>query len=551
MNFLSNMTIKARLIFLVGFASILMVLIGAMGLNTMSSLEHSMKSVYADRLIPTGQLSKIIGYMRDNRIQLFAALQHDSTNEFSKMHDHAVTMHTDIVTGNIGKISKLWDEYMSTYLTPDESVLAEKFATSRGAFVKEGVIPARDALLAGDYRGSNLVLLQKVNTLFVPANAHAEELLQLQLDVARQLNDEAEAYHSRTLTIYLILIIGGIGMLATLAFMTISGIGRAVADLERAASGLAAGDLTVRIKGIGKDELGRVSRAFNTMGDKFSTVIQDLSGATGQLASAAEETSAVTEQTSQGITRQLAETDQVATAMNEMNATVHEVAQNAALAAESARHADEASHRGKKVVEQTINVINNLATEVERAATVIHTLEKESVDIGSVLDVIRGIAEQTNLLALNAAIEAARAGEQGRGFAVVADEVRSLASRTQQSTKEIDAMISRLQAGARGAVEAMEVSRNQAKAGVEQAAEAGASLDDITDAVRQINDMNTQIASAAEQQSSVAEEINRNIVTISQITDETASGAVQTSNASAEVARLAEQLQELVKQFRV
>ncbi|QKQ28087.1 hypothetical protein HUE57_18690 [Candidatus Reidiella endopervernicosa] len=203
------------------------------------------------------------------------------------------------------------------------------------------------------------------------------------------------------------------------------------------------------------------------------------------------------------------------------------------------------------MVEHTIDVINTLASEVEHAASVIHTLEQESADIGTVLDVIRGIAEQTNLLALNAAIEAARAGEQGRGFAVVADEVRSLASRTQTSTQEIDEMISRLQSGAADAVKAMESSSNQAQAGVEQAAEAGSSLDAITNAVAQINDMNTQIASAGEEQSAVAEEINRNIVTISSVADETAGGAVQTSNASAEVARLSEQLQALVQQFRI
>ncbi|QKQ28086.1 methyl-accepting chemotaxis protein [Candidatus Reidiella endopervernicosa] len=347
MNFLNNMTIKVRLIFLVSVASILMVIIGAMGLNGMTSLETSMKSVYADRLIPTGQLSKIIGYMRDNRTQLFTALQHDSNNEFSTMHNHQVTMHTDIVTANIGKISTLWDAYMATYLTPEEEILAKEFGDTRKAFVKEGLIPARDALLKGQYRESNIILLQKVNTLFVPANASAEKLLQLQLDVAEQLQSEAEANYNTTFTVYLVLMIGGIGLLTVLAIMTITGISGAVRDLEEASNGLAAGDLNARSSYKGKDELGRVAAAFNMMGEKFHNVIQDLSGATSQLASAAEETSAITDQTSQGITRQQAETEQVATAMNEMNATVHEVAQNAALAAESARQADEASNRGK------------------------------------------------------------------------------------------------------------------------------------------------------------------------------------------------------------
>jgi len=236
--------------------------------------------------------------------------------------------------------------------------------------------------------------------------------------------------------------------------------------------------------------------------------------------------------------------------MNQMNATVQEVARNAQHAASAAKEATDASDDGKKVVAKTIGVINTLASEVEGAAEVIQTLEQDSVDIGKVLDVIRGIAEQTNLLALNAAIEAARAGEQGRGFAVVADEVRTLASRTQTSTEEIDEMITRLQAGTNRAVKAMQVGTEQAQAGVDQAAEAGNSLESITQAIAQINDMNIQIANAAEEQSAVAEEINRNITNISDVADQAAGGARETTQASEQVAMLSEKLGGLVSQFK-
>jgi methyl-accepting chemotaxis protein len=237
--------------------------------------------------------------------------------------------------------------------------------------------------------------------------------------------------------------------------------------------------------------------------------------------------------------------------MNQMTATVQEVASHAARAAESARQADEEAQDGKRIMQQTLNAMDTLANEVENAAGVIHSLEKESEEIGSVLDVIRGIAEQTNLLALNAAIEAARAGEQGRGFAVVADEVRTLASRTQASTQEIQNMIERLQAGANNAVKAMEAGQTQARKGVEQASLAGASLETITQSVTTISDMNMQIASAAEEQSSVADEINRNIATISQSADNTAHGSQQTAIAGDELARLAAELRELVGHFKV
>ena len=311
------------------------------------------------------------------------------------------------------------------------------------------------------------------------------------------------------------------------------------------------GDLTHRLEQKGRNEISDLAGAFNQFASKVQNMVQQVTRSVEQISTASEEMSMITDQTNKEIQSQQSETDQVATAMNQMTATVQEVASHAALAAESAKQADEEAREGKKVMQQTLNAMDALAGEVENAAEVIHTLEKESEEIGSVLDVIRGIAEQTNLLALNAAIEAARAGEQGRGFAVVADEVRTLASRTQASTQEIQDMIERLQSGANNAVKAMEAGRSQAKNGVEQASMAGTSLETITRSVTTISDMNMQIASAAEEQSSVADEINRNIATISQSADNTAHGSQQTAIAGDELARLASELRELVGHFKV
>jgi methyl-accepting chemotaxis protein len=271
----------------------------------------------------------------------------------------------------------------------------------------------------------------------------------------------------------------------------------------------------------------------------------------GELGVAARRLTGVAEESNRTVGSQLGEIDQVAAAMRQMTATIQEVAANATSAAHGAGEADDEARHGQKVVSETIKVINELAAEVQNSADVIQHLEAESTNIGAVLDVIRGIAEQTNLLALNAAIEAARAGEQGRGFAVVADEVRHLASRTQQSTGEIRTIIQSLQGRAAAAAEAMAAGRARAEASVAKAGAAGESLAKITRAVASINDMNTQIASAAEQQSAVSEEINRNTACIHGLAEASAAGGQQTASEAAQLEALAADVQTRVAQFRI
>ena len=299
------------------------------------------------------------------------------------------------------------------------------------------------------------------------------------------------------------------------------------------------------------DETGQLELAVCMIEAHLRTVIGRVRQIAGEFGGVTQQTARSMEQTRVSVRLQQNETDQVAVALNEMSATSQEVARNTASAANAASQADTETRAGRQVVNQAVKSIDQLAHDVVSAADVIHRLEAESEKIGSVLDVIRGIAEQTNLLALNAAIEAARAGEQGRGFAVVADEVRSLASRTQQSTQEIQQMIGRLQTGADEAVKVMEGGRVSAERSVQEAARVGSALEAIARAVDTINDMNTQIASAAEEQSAVTETLNRNVTAISQISQQTSDIANKTADESAQLTDMSAKLDSLVLQFRV
>ncbi|MBI3561493.1 MAG: methyl-accepting chemotaxis protein [Gammaproteobacteria bacterium] len=366
------------------------------------------------------------------------------------------------------------------------------------------------------------------------------------------LSTDVSTYQTKLSVMATVVALVLLGVIVAFVVMLASSIIRPITKLSAIMREVASSKaLELRSDIDGVDEIADMSHAFNEMIEVFYRSIQEVYQSTVMLSTASEELSMITQNTRDGVQRQHQETEQVAAAMNEMTATVQEVARSAHDAAAASRSADEHSKKGRQLVVETITGIKSLADEVDHTANEINQLKGETDNINTVLQVIGGIAEQTNLLALNAAIEAARAGEQGRGFAVVADEVRTLASRSQTSTQEIGTIIERLQHRAGAVVQAMGQSRHLVQSCVAQADVAASALDEITSAVSSINNMNLQIASAAEEQSTVAEEINRNVVNINDIALSSTEAANQTLNTSQSLAQLATELQSVVHQFKL
>ncbi|ANJ66675.1 hypothetical protein A9404_04130 [Halothiobacillus diazotrophicus] len=547
------MTIKLKLMLLAVVAIVMMLGIGAFGMYNEHAAQVRAEKNDVMRVTPALLTGNSVRLVNRIIIQSMLALQHDPKSAAAHTHlTHPVSYHVEVMNADLAKLEAINKELAEIqHRTKESNDERMALLNAEKALIETGIVPLIEQLKNGDYDHANDTLAENV---VAKMPEFSQTATSYQNRLANNLRNETKRTHDeveRDKIIYIGVMILAIIMMAGIGGWVIREIGKGLRAADQMAIAFTKGELDRPITINTKDEIADILVHMNNAREALRQTLKSIGGASTQLAAAAEETSAVSLQTDTGVRQQQQEIEMVATAMNEMSATVQDIARNAADASGAATAANNAAGTGQTVVTRSVATINQLARNVDDVAAAITKLEGESREIGKVLDVIRAIAEQTNLLALNAAIEAARAGEHGRGFAVVAEEVRSLASRTQGSTEEIRQMIERLQTGSVAAVTAMEQGKTQVGVSIEAMHETEQSLQMITDSVQTINDLNFQIASAAEEQSAVTEEMNRNVQKISSISEQSAQGASQTRIASEELARLAESLQSKIGQFRL
>lgn len=536
---MQQFTIRTRLLMLVGAMLIGCIIIGMMGLNALQRSVAGLNTVYLDRVVPLRDLKTIA--------DLYAVKIVDSSHKARSGRMTYAQAENEVKEAD-RQIDTLWPAYQKTQMIDEEQRSVDVLA-KLVEHAQEPIERLKGILERGDKVALDAFVENEMYSVIDPLSEGFSNLIQIQLEESKRVYDAAVVLYDSTRTMLVLLLLGILICGGVFATLLIRSIIQPLATLKDAAARVASGDLSQSIQVSGRDEVTDVQQSVQTMQATLRNTLQDIQGSATQLAAAAEELQAVTESTAQGIHRQNDEMQMAATAVTEMSAAVDEVADNAGRTSNASHEAMELADGGRKQVVLTRETIDQLSGKLHETTSTVFRLAEEASNIGRVLDVIRAIAEQTNLLALNAAIEAARAGEAGRGFAVVADEVRNLAQRTQTSTQEIERMISAIQSVTQEGVRDMQQSGEFAARSQTMASEADQALTLIAERITDINGMNLVIASAAEEQAQVAREVDRNLVAISDISKQSTDGVQQTSVASEELARLATNLNNLVNRF--
>ncbi|WP_267273152.1 methyl-accepting chemotaxis protein [Pseudomonas putida] len=532
--------IRAASVFaLLGILVLFMGLIALYETRQMDKATDEIRVTWMPAVIALGDISTNLG--RARAVTLRAALDDNPSDRERNLQ---------MLNGINTELNNALKDYADTIIAADDRALFNAFSAAYQHYfelqtrvlqdIQAGHMDDAKQQISGPLTQGADSMMQAMAALIAYNGTGAEQASQRSSDVA----DEAFTELVASLVVIML-------ALAAIATVLTRSIVVPLADALAVAERVATGDLTREIRVTGRDEPALLLRALSRMQGSLRDTIRQIAASSDQLASASEELHTVTEDTSRGLHQQSAEIDQAATAVNQMTAAVEEVANNAVSTADASKGADQTTRDGRDQVNQALASIQHLVADVTGTSAEIEQLASNANEISRVLDVIGAIAGQTNLLALNAAIEAARAGEAGRGFAVVADEVRALAHRTQQSTAEIEQMIAGIQTGTERAVTAMHSSQDRATGTLEVAQSAGQALEVIAEAIASINQRNLVIASASEEQAQVAREVDRNLVNIRDLAMQTSAGANQTSAAAQELSRLAVDLNGMVAQFKV
>ena len=543
MSLIKNLKIRTKLNILVIFASLLMVAIGTTGLLGINISNSALSSVYNENLLHIIQLNEVRDHQTQVRTELLeAGLERDGFEILARI---------DKVRSSLFQIETILGEYNKHTMSAEEKKLMDAFMAERMDYGRNGVIPILDLLQAEKFEQVQKLRKEVMNPGYAKASVGIDALIQLQVNAAKKEFERVEKATKIIRIIAIATIVAGLALSIVLGLIITRSVNSGVRELAVTAKKLANGELTARVNWDSTDELGDVGRAFNQMATEFSSLISQVRQSADQVASAAAMQTGTAEKVSAISGKQTQQAAIAASSIENLNSAVKEIAQKTDDVVTSANDASTMAAEGQKVVNKAVQGIQQVATTVKESAQLMVALGQRSDQIGQIVNVIKDIAEQTNLLALNAAIEAARAGEQGRGFAVVADEVRKLAERTATATSEISKMISAIQSETGNAVSTMEKGSSQVSDGVALANQAGQSLQNINSSVKRVVEMIEQISEATRSQSEMTNEITKRVEHIAEMAQENTSSIDETTHASHDLQNLSGHLQQVVSRFKL
>jgi len=549
---LNNLNIGTRLYVLISVLAVFMVVAGTIGLHGMSGAVGGMQAVYEERTVPLANLNKVERLITTNVDQVLRALQHNPEYDVAKLHDHPVSEHIKRIEANKAEIDKIWEKYSAAaYLAAEEKQLAETFVQKRKVFTEGTLLPTVQALKNNDYSiDTTSRFLKGSRTSLKDMSEALQALVVYQTWLAKEEYDHAQANYAMARNLAIGAIIGGLALGLFLAWTIIRSITGPLKQMQSTIAEVEkSGDFTQRIAIDSHDEVGQTAKSFNTLLDTVQSALRHILGNVDKVSDAARTLSSSASQVAASSAHQSEAASAMAATVEQVTVSIHHVSESAREALEISCTSGDLSSEGGTIIHNAATEMRQIADTVRQTSRTIEALGQQSNQISSVVQVIKDVAEQTNLLALNAAIEAARAGEQGRGFAVVADEVRKLAERTTKATGEITQMIDTIQSSSRSAVSSMGAAVNQVGGGVALAQQAGDAINQIKDGASQVINMVNDISSALVEQNSASNDIAAHVEKVAQMSEQNSVAAGETASAARHLEQLADTMRGEVSRF--